>query len=323
MTPDLRGYDHIIVALSGGKDSVASLLAALELGVRPESIELWHHDVDGGGEGFMDWPSTPGYVRQIARAFDLPCYMSWRDGGIQREMLRNGTPTAPVSFETPDGTMHRGGEGRPGRRLRFPQISGNLAVRWCSSVAKIDVAAMALRGQDRFLGRRTLFITGERAEESPGRARYAVFEPHRTDTRASLRRPRLVDHWRPVHGWSEAMVWDSLRRHRIVPALPYRIGFGRLSCLGCIFMSADQAATFRLIAPDRFARFAAYEHAFGCTIRRDIDLNTLADRGRPFPAALQQPDLVRQALSPDWAGPVLTDHWRLPAGAFGESAGPG
>ncbi|EGG79263.1 hypothetical protein SXCC_00041 [Gluconacetobacter sp. SXCC-1] len=49
MTPDLRGYDHIIVALSGGKDSVASLLAALELGARPESIELWHHDVDGGG----------------------------------------------------------------------------------------------------------------------------------------------------------------------------------------------------------------------------------------------------------------------------------
>ncbi|MEZ7138094.1 phosphoadenosine phosphosulfate reductase family protein, partial [Komagataeibacter sp. SM21] len=166
-------------------------------------------------------------------------------------------------------------------------------------------------------------ITGERAEESPGRARYAVFEPHRTDTRASLRRPRLVDHWRPVHGWSEAMVWDCLRRHRIVPALPYRIGFGRLSCLGCIFMSADQAATFRLIAPDRFARFAAYERAFGCTIRRDIDQNTLADRGRPFSAALQQPDLVRQALSPDRAGPVLTDHWRLPAGAFGESAGPG
>ncbi|AXY24272.1 hypothetical protein CD178_03528 (plasmid) [Komagataeibacter saccharivorans] len=31
MTPDLRGYDHIIVALSGGKDSVASLLAALVL----------------------------------------------------------------------------------------------------------------------------------------------------------------------------------------------------------------------------------------------------------------------------------------------------
>jgi len=118
MTPDLRGYDHIIVALSDGKDSVASLLAALELEARPESIELGHQDVDGGGEG------------------------------------------------------------KPGRRLRFPQVSGNLAVRWCSSVAKIGVAAMALRGHDRFLGRRPLFITGERAEESPGLACYAVFEPH-------------------------------------------------------------------------------------------------------------------------------------------------
>mgnify|MGYP000875848885 FL=1 len=218
MTPDLRGYDHIIVALSGGKDSVASLLAALELEARPESIELWHHDVDGGGEGFMDWPSTPGYVRQIARAFNLPCYMSWRYAG-----------------------------------------------RTASSVAGPC--------------------------SSPGDARKKA--------------PAV-----PATACSS----------RIVPALPYRIGFGRLSCLGCIFMSADQAATFRLIAP---ARFAAYERAFGCTIRRDIDLNTLADRGGPFPAALQQPDLVRQALSPDWAGSVLTGHWRLPAGAFGESAGPG
>ena len=56
-------------------------------------------------------------------------------------------------------------------------------MRWCSASLKVDVADRALRGQDRFLNRRTLMVTGERAEESPARTRYATFEPHRTDTR--------------------------------------------------------------------------------------------------------------------------------------------
>ena len=53
-------YDHVIVAFSGGKDSVACLLHLLDLGVPREKIELWHHDVDGReGSDLMDWPVTP------------------------------------------------------------------------------------------------------------------------------------------------------------------------------------------------------------------------------------------------------------------------
>ena len=44
------------------------------------------------------------------------------------------------------------------------------SVRWCSAYLKIDVGAAALRGQARFEGKRTLFVTGERAEESAARA---------------------------------------------------------------------------------------------------------------------------------------------------------
>ena len=48
----MADYDKIIVALSGGKDSVACMLKMIELceaqGVDPkEKIELWHHLVDG------------------------------------------------------------------------------------------------------------------------------------------------------------------------------------------------------------------------------------------------------------------------------------
>ena len=47
--PDLKSYDRIVVAFSGGKDSVACLLTLLEGGVPPERIDVYHHDVDGNG----------------------------------------------------------------------------------------------------------------------------------------------------------------------------------------------------------------------------------------------------------------------------------
>ncbi len=53
-SPDLASYDRIVVAMSGGKDSVASLLTLLDAGVSPSRIECYHHDVDGAGPSFTD-----------------------------------------------------------------------------------------------------------------------------------------------------------------------------------------------------------------------------------------------------------------------------
>ena len=64
--PDLGAYRRFVVAFSGGKDSLAALLHLLSLGVPAHAIELHHHDVDGHGPTFMDWPCTLGYVRAIA-----------------------------------------------------------------------------------------------------------------------------------------------------------------------------------------------------------------------------------------------------------------
>jgi len=50
----------------------------------------------------------------------------------------------------------------------------------------------------------------------------------------------------------------------------------------------------------------------------------LADCGRPFAAALAQPDLARRAMLPGWDEPVQVapGSWELPAGAHGDSTGP-
>jgi 3'-phosphoadenosine 5'-phosphosulfate sulfotransferase (PAPS reductase)/FAD synthetase len=319
--PDLASYDKVLIGFSGGKDSIACLLALLENGVPPEKIELHHHDIDGEGASFMDWPITKDYCRKIAEAVGVPIYFSWREGGFEREMLRENQRTAPVIFEKPDGTRGRaGGEHGPlGTRRKFPQQSANLTTRWCSGALKVDVMAAAVRNQERFTGKRTLIVTGERAEESSNRANYKAFEPDRAHSST-----RHVDHYRPVHGWSEAQVWDVMRKHGVVPHPSYQLGYGRLSCRNCIFAGPNQIATNNTLYPAETGKVAQREREFGVTIHRKEDLMTRAAKGRAYQAAIDQPEVAALGNSKTWAGPVIVpvDQWKLPAGAFGEKDGP-
>jgi len=205
---DPLGYQRYLLAFSGGKDSLALLLHLLDIGVSRDRIELHHHLVDGReGSTLMDWPITESYCEAVAKAFGVRLTFSWREGGIEREMLRNGTATAPVWFPAPEGGhMRIGGDGPAGTRLKFPQISASLSVRWCSAAAKIDVFARYLNNHPAFGEGRTLVLTGERAQESKARANYKTFEPHRCDNRDGRRVRRHIDHWRAVHNWSEQQV---------------------------------------------------------------------------------------------------------------------
>lgn len=322
---DLQSYDRIIVLFSGGKDCTASFLHLLDRGVDRDRIELWHHEIDGR-EGVvlaMDWPSTPDYCRKFAEAFGVKIFFSWKVGGFEGEMLRENARTKPVRFETPDGVFRAGGDGgREATRRKFPQVSADLSVRWCSAYLKIDVASLALRHQERFNSGRTLVISGERAEESPGRARYRVLEPDRTDNRNGRLRPRYVDHWRPVHGWKVEQVWDIIQWYRVNPAPAYHLGWGRLSCMTCIFGSANQWASVAQIDPDRFNHIARYEQEFGCTIHRSESVSDKTAKGTPYP---MDPEMIRIAMSETYDQPIILPdgvEWILPAGAFGEKDGP-
>lgn len=327
--PDLGFYDHILLAFSGGKDSLACLLHLLKIGVDPSKIELHHHDVDGDGNVLMDWPVTKSYCKKIAEYYSLPIYFSYKIGGFEREMLRNESPTAPTRFEAikEDGSVELleiGGQGRPGTRLKFPQISPDLTVRWCSAYLKIDVMDMLIRNQERFLNKKILVVTGERAQESASRARYKTFEPHRIDSRDGKRKVRHVDHWRPIHAWNETDVWSIIAEFGIVPHVAYQLGWSRLSCMTCIFGSPNQWATILAVFPDRFEAIERYEKEFGLTIRRKETVRETAHKGKPYQAAVNNPYLVHLANAVDWSGPVhvAPDQWVMPAGAFGENAGP-
>jgi 3'-phosphoadenosine 5'-phosphosulfate sulfotransferase (PAPS reductase)/FAD synthetase len=316
----LDDYDMILVAYSGGKDSLASLLDLLERGVDPSKIELHHHDIDGEGEALMDWPCTRSYVQATAEALNLPIVYSWREGGFVREMLRHEVPTAPVRYE-------RRGElkvlptkrNTPGSRLKFPQVSADLSVRWCSAYLKIDVMARVVANDPAYQGKRLLIVTGERREESTARSKYKEYEVHRTNSRK-----RVVHQWRNVLGWSEEQVWAAIRRWNIRPHPAYLLGWGRVSCMACIFGDDDQWASVDELSPDRIDRIDLYEIQFGTTIRKGRGVRETIERGREFVS--DKPEALKAlAMSDGFTADIFfmgDEPWTMPAGAFKRCGGP-
>jgi 3'-phosphoadenosine 5'-phosphosulfate sulfotransferase (PAPS reductase)/FAD synthetase len=322
-TRDWSEYDRCVVAFSGGKDSAACVFAMLEAGFPRDRMELWHHEIDGQDEAFMDWPQTPDYCRKFAAAYGLPIYFSWKVGGFLREMNRDNEPTAPTQWEREDGTIGQtGGKGPKGTRGLFPQVSGDLKVRWCSAYLKIDVGATVVRNEPRFTGARTLFVTGERREESSNRSKYMEFERDR-----AWSNKRTVIRYRPVLDWGEEEVWDALRRNGVRPHVAYRSGFSRLSCAFCIFGNDDQWATLLEMFPEKFEKVAAREDATGKTIARNgKTIRERAAAGTSYLAKLpedERAETLAECRTTE-ATEVTTDSetWTMPAGAFGDSMGP-
>lgn len=321
MTNDINfdQYDTVIVAFSGGKDSTACFLHLIDQGVPVEKIELWHHDIDGRGRLFMDWESTPGYCRAFAQAFGVPIYFSWKDGGFEREMTRQNSRTAPIFFETPDGVLSVGGTGgKENTRMKFPQVSPDLSVRWCSAYLKIDVGTAAIRNQPRFDGKKVLVVSGERGEESKARAGYSVFEPDRADNRTGKSK-RHVDRYRPIRDWQETQVWAIIQKFKVKAHPAYYLGFGRVSCKFCIFGNPNQFASAFAISPEQGARVVGYEDQFGVTIKRKESLVDYVAKGTPYD---MQADIVALATSENYTDSIFTEDWVLPSGAFGENCGP-
>jgi len=295
-------YDLVIVSFSGGKDSLACILHILELGIPTEKIELWHQAVDGRpgvDPRFFDWPCTESYCKAVAKALGITLRFQWREGGYEREINKVNAALAPASFELPDGTIgSAGGHGIPNTRLKFPAAVADLRTRWCSAILKIDVSTAAVNNDPRLKDANVLVVSGERRQESNNRARYAKVDEHKSTTQK-----RRVDQWRAIIDWREEQVWEIIERWRVRPHPAYYLGWGRVSCLPCIFGNPDQWASVKSIDPELFEKILGYEHQFGRTIQQGGDIEHLAAKGRSF-----VPDdrrMIRLALSEDYPDSMI------------------
>ncbi|MEZ8028532.1 phosphohydrolase [Enterovibrio norvegicus] len=328
--PDIElDYDKVIVFSSGGKDSIAALKYLLDKGYPKDRVELWHHLVDGReGSTLMDWTCIDDYCVKFAEAVGVPIFFSWLKGGFEGEMLKNNSKSHPHIIQTPEGLVElQRPRQKPGTRMKFPQVAASLQTRWCSSALKIEVAQRAITCQEQFIGKRILVIEGTRREESAQRSRYAQLEPHSTDTMRKSRnpkRPRHVDIWRCVSHLTEEQVWQLLADWRVVPPVPYRLGWSRSSCALCIFNGNRIWSTINHYWPERLTAMADYEKQFGVTISRK-GLTVLERAKLAEPMLTDDEEALLQATRSEYTLPIFVpdgETWQLPPGAFGkESSG--
>jgi len=336
----LEDYDRIIVLYSSGKDSVASYIKLLELGVPKSKITLFHHDIDGGHPTRrMDWPVTRNYVRAFAEAEGVSLRVSWRVNGFFGELYRVGA-SLPIQYED-NGTVKTCGlsdaqllserlraSGNEeqlkalGYRMKFPAKSGDLSRRWCSAYLKISVADSVIYNlEETRSNTKILIVSGERRGESIGRQKYNEVELHRKN--ATAKAQRLVHHWRPVINHSLRDVWEMCGRRGITPHPCYTAGWNRCSCAACIFSLPCHWAGFRELFPAEYEALRQDEIRLGFTLDNKKPLDEFVGDAKSCVYHGDQKAL-RQLVSGGFTrNDIYTPEWDFPAGAFrGSEGGP-
>lgn len=308
----------IVIAFSGGKDSIACFLhLVFDWKIPLERIELWHHEIDGGGEQLFDWPCTISYCQAFADAFNVPLLFSYRGGGILREMYRTNETSQSVFYQDKVGgdyieLLSDQADRYHTTRRKFPAVSGNLQTRWCSGKVKIDVMNRAINHRWKN-GEKIIVITGERKQESPKRSTYKTVDFHTCHTGI-----RSVIHWRNILSWNEKRVWDIMEEHGIQPHPCYMLGYSRCSCRTCIFLDSDGWASTAELQPNVVDRIDGIEKDFNFTLYNNMDINQKINKGNSFINPAMKKRWMKEANG-KFVSPIFIKNWKLPQGAFSKS----
>lgn len=265
-TPNVLDYDILLVNISAGKDSQASLDVVVEHARQANVLDrvvVVHADL-----GDAEWDGVPQLAAEHAAHY-----------GLRFEL---------IARTAADGHTETILE-RVAQRGMWPAAK----TRWCTSDHKrgpirtvMTKLVAELRHSGQVTGRpvRLLNIMGLRAQESAARARRAAYAPN---TSASNGR-RQVDDWYPIHQWSTDDVWKQIAAAGTRPHPAYAQGMSRLSCRFCVLASrADLVCSARL-NPELAERYATVERQVGHRFRQDLSIaDIIADaRGETSQLAL-------------------------------------
>ena len=239
--PSLADYDVVLINTSGGKDSQAMLdfvVAVAEAqGVPRSKLVAVHCDL-----GRVEWEGTRELAGEQVRHYGLRF----------------------IAVSRPQGDLLDHVE----ERGKWPSP----AARYCTSDHKRGQVYRVLTRLVRELNldrpARILNCLGLRAAESDKRAAKAAFE---RDVKASNGK-RAVDTWLPIHGWTEAEVWERIRRSGVRHHWAYDAGMPRLSCCFCIFAPRPALLIAAQHNPELLDEYVAVEKRINHTFKRDLAL---------------------------------------------------
>lgn len=244
MTPDeLRGFGTYIVNYSGGKDSTAVLLWALE-NLPLGQIRVVFADTT------VEWPETYLYLDYIEEHMGIKIdRVQAGDRPIPPRL--DGTPRRDVmAYETTFYGMVR-------KRGKWPSAK----YRYCNTYLKrwpLQQYASEFEAP--------VQLEGTRAQESLRRSHLADFDPRGTHL-------KRIPVYRPILRWSERQVWDYLA-HRILPNPVYNHAT-RCACWCCPMGRLSEVLNFCRLHPDIAQKAANLEHEIRHTWREQYSITNL------------------------------------------------
>lgn len=259
----------VMVSVSGGKDSTATLLLALERVSRELIFPVF---ADTGNEH----PLTYEYVDELGRKLGLEIkkvradFSSWwwerRKYIIEKWPLPNpakgwpqGVPADIVARVL--SVFDKGPTGNPYLDLciikgRFP----SRRAQFCTDfLKKQPLNEYANQLVVRF-GKIECW-QGVRADESSHRANL----PERETPVQAL---ELFSIYRPILRWNVHQVFEQHRKHGVEPNPLYKLGMARVGCMPCINVSKDELLSISKRFPEHIDRIAEWERVVADASKR-------------------------------------------------------
>lgn len=247
-----------LVSMSGGKDSTACLLLALERHPRDEVRAVY---ADTGNEHEL----VDGYIEYLEKRTGIsvhkirPDFTDWwwrRRDYVRDKWPEKGVPDDVVTRVL--AVMEKGPTGNPYLDLciiksRFP----SRRAQFCTQFLKTEpLTEYALQLIDEHGAVESW--QGVRAQESPGRAKL----PEREDRGGSY------TIYRPILKWTADEVFAYHRARGVEPNPLYKLGMCRVGCMPCINAAKDQVLEISKRFPEHIERIAEWEEAVGAASKR-------------------------------------------------------
>lgn len=244
-----------LVNVSGGKDSTAVYLLAIESG-RP--FRAVFADTGNEHEATYEYierlhERTGGPKVEVVRA-DFARQLAQHREYLLREWPKQGIPDAIVreAAELHEPT------GNPYLDLciskgRFPSRMAQFCTGELKELPITEQVVLPMLKQGRLLQ-----WLGIRADESRNRAKQPRFNRH--DSGCYL--------WRPIFRWSVQDVWDQHRKHGIAPNPLYARGMGRVGCMPCINCRKSELRAIADQFPEHIERIERWERIVGAANKR-------------------------------------------------------
>lgn len=240
---ELHGFETYIVSYSGGKDSTAMALWALEHLPRRKLRFVFS---DTGAE----WPETYAYLDYIEGKLNIKVE---RVKAGDRERLDTRDHSVFMD-KTNLFDMIRA-------RGRWPRAK----YRYCTTYLKRW--PIQLYGKECPAPVVNLF--GQRREESQARSKLSVYDPGGNKTGVPI--------YRPVLGWSEVDVWQHLSDHEVLPNLVYNHAT-RANCWCCPMARPQELFNFCRQYPHEAQRWADLEVEIGHTWQKRLSISNILSR---------------------------------------------